>query len=121
MTSTMANDGGLWPAGRMTVYGVILFLSVVLPAAGAQYAKSLGAQHYLLLVVGPAEVVALLLWIGLRRQAGIKEALYSSGWVVFACFVLCAVAIVVGGGVDNGASSEGTRPNGSTRITTPTG
>jgi len=117
----MANDGGLWPAGRMTVYGVILFLSVVLPAAGAQYAKSLGAQHYLLLVVGPAEVVALLLWIGLRRQAGIKEALYSSGWVVFACFVLCAVAIVVGGGVDNGASSEGTRPNGSTRITTPTG
>ena len=116
----MANDGGLWPAGRMTVYGVILFLSVVLPAAGAQYAKSLGAQHYLLLVVGPAEVVALLLWIGLRRQAGIKEALYSSGWVVFACFVLCAVAIVVGGGVDNGASPEGTRPKGSTRITTPT-
>jgi hypothetical protein len=98
VTSTMANDGGLWPAGRMTVYGVILFLSVVLPAAGAQYAKSPGAPYYLLLAVGPAEVVALLLWMTLRRQAGIKEALYSSGWVVFACFVLSAVAIVVGGG-----------------------
>jgi hypothetical protein len=67
------------------------------PAAGAQYAKSPGALYYLLLAVGPAEVVALLLWMTLRRQAGIKEALYSAGWVVLASFVLSAVAIVVGG------------------------
>jgi hypothetical protein len=97
VTSTMANDGGLWPAGRMAVYTLIFVLSIVLPAAGAQYAKSSGAQYYLLLAVGPAEVVALLSWMTLRRQAGIKEALYSSGWVVFASLLLSAVAIVVAG------------------------
>ena len=40
VTSTMARGGGLWLSGRMTVYTIMLFLSIVLPAAGAQYAKS---------------------------------------------------------------------------------
>ena len=82
---------------RMTTYAIIFALSIFLPPAGAQYGRSPGAQYYLLLAGGPAEVVAMLLWLGLRQKSGVKAALRSSGWVVLASVLLSVIAIVLGG------------------------
>jgi len=83
------------PVG-MTGYAVIFLLSVLLPSAGAQYARTPGPQYYLLLVVGPVEVVVFLIWLLLRREMGVKAAIASARWVVPVSFFLSAIVIYLG-------------------------